>query len=117
PATRAVRERQMTFPFRAPMTARIMPIDFNQTSLFHVGSNNTPRRHMSNELMGTVGKNVSIYFHGEELRHDDEAFFLQLIHMARGKAPGEWINIDNVPFLRGARGIGLRKGSKVYKLG
>lgn len=104
PAIRAIRDRQLTFPFKHPASVRIMPSDFNQTSLFHVASNNTPRRHYKNELMGKIGQHVSLYFQGEELRHDDEANFLQLLHLARGKAPYEYILADNVPFIRGSRG-------------
>lgn len=112
PAMRAVRERQLLLPFKHPMNVRIMPSDFNQTSLFHVASNNTPRRHYKNEPMGKIGDKVDITFYGEELRHDDEANFLQLLHLARGRAPFEWIYAMNVPFIRESRGATRITSSK-----
>lgn len=117
PSLKAIRDRQMAFPFKIPTNVRIMPTDFNQTSLFHVASNNTPRRQYKNELMGKIGDSVNIFFHGEELRHDDEANFLQLIHLARGKAPYEWIHAETVPFIRGSRGssriLSVKDGNSV----
>lgn len=112
PAIRAVRERQLAFPFKVPLNVRIMPTDFNQTSLFHVASNNTPRRFYKGEIMGRIGDTVSLYFYGEEMRHDDEANFLQLLHLARGKAPYDWIFAENVPFIRGSRGSRRKLGAK-----
>jgi hypothetical protein len=107
-----VRGRQFQFSFKGPESVRIMPTDFNQTSLFHVASNNVPRRLLKNEMLGRIGDALSIHFHGEELRHDDEGIFMQLIHLARGKAPYEWIYIDNAPFFRGAHGATRILGSK-----
>lgn len=104
PATKAIKERQLLFPFRVPQNVRIMPTDFNQTSLFHVASNNSERRFFKNEIMGRIGDQVTLYYYGEELRHEDEAIVLQLIHLARGRAPGEYIDIRTVAFHRGARG-------------
>lgn len=104
PATKAIKERQLRFPFKVPQNVRIMPTDFNQTSLFHVASNNSERRFFKNEIMGRIGDQVTLYYYGEELRHEDEAIVLQLIHLARGRAPGEYIDIRVVAFHRGARG-------------
>lgn len=112
PEIRMVRERQLNFPFKYSKKLRIMPSDFNQTSLFHVASNNTPRRFFKNEIMGKIGERVTLYFYGEELRHEDEAIFLQLVDIARGKAPGDWIYIENVPFIRGAHGITRKTSAK-----
>lgn len=112
PVIKQIHERQMLFPFKMPQSVRIMSTDFNQTSLFHVASNNMPRRFFKNEIMGRIGENVTIFFYGEELRHEDEAIFLQLIHMARGKAPYEWIYVENVPFFRGAKGATRILGAK-----
>jgi len=103
PAIKAIKERQLSFPFQNS-SVRIISTDFNQTSLFHVASNNTKRKIYKGEMMGRIGESVQIHFQGEELRHDDEAYFLQLLHLARGKAPYDWIYADTVPFMRSSRG-------------
>lgn len=104
--------KQLQFPLFASPKTRIMPADFNQTSLFHVASNNTPRRFFKDELLGTIGNSVSLHFYGEELRHDDEATFTQLLHIARGCQPYHPIEISNIPFIRGATGTSRILGSK-----
>lgn len=114
PIIAKIRENQLSFPFKLSKTVHILPTDFNQTSLFHVASNNSTRRQFKNELMGTIGESVRIYFQGEELRHDDEAIFMQLLYIARGKMPSTWLYVDNVPFLLGARGIGSKIKKRYY---
>ena len=105
-------QRQLKFPFKMPQNVRIIPTDFNQTSLFHVASNNVPRRFFKNEIMGKIGESVHIYAYGEEMRHDDELLFMQLVHIARGKAPLDYIYIDNVPLIRGTHGITRKTSAK-----
>ena len=103
-AMAAIQQKQYKFPFHDP-NVRIMPTDLNKTSLFHVASNNTPRRFCRDEPLGRIGASVSVTYRGEELRHDDELIFMQLLHVARGKYPYEWIYVENVPFFRGSRGV------------
>lgn len=85
-------------------TIRIMPSDFNRTSLFHVGSNNLPRRFCKNEKLGRVGDGVTIFYQGEELRQTDEAVFRQIIHVARGNRPWEWISLKRCRLIQDAKG-------------
>lgn len=85
-------------------TVRVMPSDFNRTSLFHVGANNLARRFCKNELLGRVGDGVRIYYQGEELRQTDEAVFRQLVHAARGNKPWEWIGLRRCNLIKGAKG-------------
>lgn len=85
-------------------TVRIMPSDFNRTSLFHVGSNNLPRRFCKNEKLGRVGDGVTIFYQGEELRQTDEAVFRQIIHVARGNKPWEWISLKRCRLIQDAKG-------------
>lgn len=85
-------------------TVRIMPSDFNRTSLFHVGSNNLPRRFCKNEKLGRVGDGVTIFYQGEELRQNDEAVFRQIIHVARGNKPWEWISVKQAKVIQDAKG-------------
>lgn len=92
---------------------RVMPSDFNRTSLFHVGSNNLPRRYCKNEKLGQIGTGVTIFYHGEELRQTDEAIFRQLVFMARGKRPWEEINLSQCSFIRDAKGTGHRSGRRL----
>jgi hypothetical protein len=98
----SVNGQQLLFPHQRNKQ-RKMPADFTQTSLFHVASNNTPRRFLRDELLGRIGTKVEMYYHGEELRHDDEAVFLQLLHIARNRAPYEPITFNNVSFIKDAR--------------
>ncbi|WP_199033116.1 plasmid replication initiator TrfA [Ralstonia sp. ASV6] len=106
-AIAAIQQKQYKFPFHESNT-RIMPTDLNKTSLFHVASNNTPRRYCRDEPLGRIGDSVFVTYRGEELRHDDELVFMQLLHMARGRYPNEVISVRNVPFFRGSRGISKR---------
>jgi hypothetical protein len=99
-----VQQRQYTFPFHET-TVRIMPSDLSKTSLFHVASNNTPRRFCRDEPLGRIGDSVDAVYYGEELRHDDELVLMQLLHEARRKYPYELININNVKFFKGSRGV------------
>lgn len=96
-------------------SVRVMPSDFNKTSLFHVGSNNLPRRFCKNEKLGHIGNGVTMYYYGEELRQTDEAIFRQLIHVARGKAPWEWIYLEQCPFVRDAKGTTRHLGGRDLK--
>lgn len=96
-------------------TVRIMPSDFNRTSLFHVGSNNLPRRFCKNEKLGRVGDGVTIYYQGEELRQTDEAVFRQIIHVARGKKPWEWISLKRCNLIKDAKGTQRHLGGKDTK--
>jgi len=103
-AIAAIQQKQYKFPFHEA-NLRIMSTDLNKTSLFHVASNNTPRRFCRDEPLGRIGDSVFVTYRGEELRHDDELIFMQLLHVARGKYPNELIPVKNVPFFRGSRGI------------
>lgn len=96
-------------------SVRVMPSDINRTSLFHVGSNNLPRRACKNERLGRIGDGVNIFYQGEELRQTDEAVFRQLIHVARGLKPWDWIYIRQCSFLKDAKGTSRRLGGKDSK--
>lgn len=100
-AVDVIQQKQYRFPF-GEAGRRIMPTDLNKTSLFHVGSNNSPRRMCRGELLGRIGGVTALYW-GEELRHDDEQVFMQLIHVANGRYPYEQFEISNLPFFRGTR--------------
>ncbi|MCA8228164.1 plasmid replication initiator TrfA [Burkholderia vietnamiensis] len=102
-AISAIIRKQMQYPLQR-QTVRILPSDFSKTSLFHVASNNTPRRFCENEVLGKVGDSTQIEYRGEELRHDDELVFMQLLHVARGKRPYEWLHFNVAHFFRGSRG-------------
>ncbi|CAE6794105.1 hypothetical protein R70006_04988 [Paraburkholderia domus] len=110
-AVEAIQQRQYRFPFHEP-TVRIMSTDLAKTSLFHVASNNTPRRFCRDEPLGRIGDSVSLVYRGEELRHDDELVLMQLMQVARGKFPGEWFGINNVPFFKGSRGVSRTVSAK-----
>ncbi|MBN3729351.1 hypothetical protein G3N98_00140 [Burkholderia sp. Tr-20390] len=110
-AIEAVHQRQYRFPFHAD-AVRIMATDLNKTSLFHVASNNTPRRFCRDEPLGRIGETVSAVYRGEELRHDDELVLMQLMQVARGKYPYESFSIFSVPFFKGSRGVTRRASSK-----
>lgn len=97
-------QKQLFYPYRK-LPLRSLPTDFNQTSLFHVAANNTPRRQLKNEPMGRIGDSIDLYYNGEELRHDDEANFMQLLWLSSGSMPAVWINVNNAPFLRGSKGV------------
>lgn len=107
-ATEAQQQIELDMPgLRYPQvkqTVRIMPSDFNRTSLFHVGANNLPRRFCKNEKLGRVGDGVTIFYQGEELRQTDEAVFRQIIHVARGKKPWEWISLKRCRLIQDAKG-------------
>jgi hypothetical protein len=102
-AVEAVNQRQFQYPLQK-QTVRILPSDFSKTSLFHVASNNTPRRFYEDEMLGKVGDTTRIVYRGQELRHDDELVFMQLLHVARGKRPYEWLSFNVSKFFRGSRG-------------
>jgi len=110
-AIEIIRQKQYRFPFQKE-TVRLLPTDFNKTSLFHVASNNSPRRFCRDEMLGKVGDSIRIEYRGEELRHDDELVFMQLLHVARGKYPFEWVRFRNVPFIKGSRGTSRILSSK-----
>lgn len=107
-ATEAQRQIELDMPGlqypQVRQTVRIMPSDFNRTSLFHVGSNNLPRRFCKNEKLGRVGDGVTIFYQGEELRQTDEAVFRQIIHVARGNRPWEWISLKRCRLIQDAKG-------------
>jgi len=98
-----------------PQSVRVMPSDFNRTSLFHVGSNNLPRRFCRNEKLGRIGNGITMFYYGEELRQTDEAIFRQLIHVARGRRPWEFIELSQCPFIRDAKGATRRLGARDLK--
>lgn len=102
-AVEAVNQKQFQYPLHK-QTVRILPTDFSKTSLFHVASNNTPRRFYEDEMLGKVGDSTSIVYRGQELRHDDELVFMQLLHVARGQRPYHWLSFNVSQFFRGSRG-------------
>lgn len=105
---------ELRFP-QARQTIRIMPSDFNRTSLFHVGSNNLPRRFCKNEKLGRVGDGVTIFYQGEELRQTDESVFRQIIHVARGNRPWDWISLKRCQLIQDAKGVKRHLSSKDTK--
>lgn len=110
-AIAAIHHKQYQYPFQRD-TVRILPTDFSKTSLFHVASNNTPRRYCRDEMLGKVGDSTRIEYRGEELRHDDEMVFMQLLHVARGRRPFEPMHFNTSHFFRGSRGTGRILGAK-----
>lgn len=106
-AQRAMQQLELDMPNiqypYAKTSLRIMPSDINRTSLFHVGSNNLPRRFCKNERLGRIGDGVMIYYQGEELRQTDEAVFRQLIHVARGHKPWEPIMLQQCAFIKDSK--------------
>jgi hypothetical protein len=102
-AVDAVNQKQFQYPLQR-QTVRILPTDFSKTSLFHVASNNTPRRFYEDEMLGKVGDTTRIVYRGQELRHDDELVFMQLLHVARGRRPYESLSFNVSRFFRGSRG-------------
>lgn len=110
-AIAAIHQKQYQYPFQRD-TVRILPTDFSKTSLFHVASNNTARRYCRDEMLGKVGDSTRIEYRGEELRHDDEMVFMQLLHVARGKRPFEAMHFNTAHFFRGSRGTGRILGAK-----
>jgi hypothetical protein len=99
----AVNQRQLQYPLHREKV-RILPTDFSRTSLFHVASNNSKRRFYLDEMLGKIGDSIRIEYRGEELRHDDELVFMQLLHVARGKRPYQWMHFNISQFFRGSRG-------------
>lgn len=112
----AGRNRQipLAFPHHGPRW-RITSTDLARVSLFHVGSNNLPRRACQNELMGGVGDTQEVRYTGIELRQADEAIFRQLIHEAAMRYPGEWIDVSRCEFVRSAKGVRRHLSGKELK--
>lgn len=103
-ATRsAAVQLNLKFP-QSPLGTSVFPSDFCRTSLYHVASNNVPRRECKQELMGQLGNNISLLYEGTELRHDDERVLMQLIQLAQNRPPWAWVEISTLQFARTASG-------------
>jgi len=104
-----VQDLGLRFP-PAPTGRSAFPADLCRTSIFHVASNNVPRRQCDEEAMGQIGDQISISYSGIELRHDDERVLMQLIQIAQHLMPWQWIEISTIPFARQATGSKRKLG-------
>ncbi|WP_432262867.1 plasmid replication initiator TrfA [Cupriavidus sp. TMH.W2] len=110
----AARQQALQLGFRfppTPMGRLAFPADICRTSLFHVASNNVPRRRCEREFMGQLGANISVLYSGMELRHDDERVLMQLIQIAQHQAPWAYIEISTIPFAKTASASSRKFGS------
>jgi len=71
-----------------PETDRALPTSFARSALFTVGSTKHKRPKWDDTKIATAA-GIDLIFSGEELRQDDEDVFLQLLHLTRGRPPGE----------------------------
>ncbi|WP_454727989.1 MULTISPECIES: plasmid replication initiator TrfA [Cupriavidus] len=113
PTRVTARQQALQLGLRFPQTPAgrsAFPADVCRTSIFHVASNNVPRRDCQDEFMGQVGANISVMYNGSELRHDDERVLMQLIQLAQDQPPWSWIEISTIPFARAATGSQRKLG-------
>jgi hypothetical protein len=114
-ARQQVEQLALQFP-KTPAGRYPFPADLCRTSIFHVASNNVPRRECDQEIMGQVGANIVVMYSGTELRHDDERVLMQLIQLAQNMPPWSWIEISTIPFARAATGFTRKLGKDDMEL-
>lgn len=73
-----------------PIGYRELPNDFARSALFSVRNKRVPRRTVQNEKIFHVGRGVTVYYTGIELRaEDDELVWQQILDYGKGLPLGE----------------------------
>ena len=74
-----------------PNFIRALPNALARSALFNISNKAGKRNYYQQELIASVS-GVTISYTGQELRQRDEDVFLQLLHLARNKPLGEWVD-------------------------
>lgn len=74
-----------------PNFIRALPNALARSALFNISNKTGKRNYYQQEQIASVS-GVTISYTGQELRQRDEDVFLQLLHIARNKPLGEWVD-------------------------
>jgi len=78
---------------------RSIPNELVRSALFNVRNHKAKRQDFKEKLIAVLGDG-RITYTGEELRQDDEDIWLQIMHLARMKPLGEWVDFTPYSFLK-----------------
>lgn len=102
------------FELESPLSAdeRATPNQLVRSALFTANNRNTPRKMMNETEIFAYGNSVSMKFSGEELRAEDEAFWMNLVYLYQGQPKGEVITASRHQLVRMA---GRKPNGKTYQ--